>query len=144
MEKIKYAVLIDDYEPVNKFHDIIIRTANLFEEYKIFNSGIDALEHFQEENKIPDLILLDINMPKMNGWEFLEEYEKLDERFHQTVIVMLTTSISTYDLNRSNEHPLVEDFIKKPLTIVRLKEVVNMMKEVNAAKASSRKNKTQV
>ena len=70
---------------------------------------------FQHEK--PSLILLDINMPIMDGFEFLEEYSKLDSNLKaSTVVVMLTTSLHPRDLERADTFPDLKAYINKPLT----------------------------
>ena len=65
----------------------------------------------------PDLIFLDINMPGMNGWEFLEEYNRLNKKLHgQVIIIMLTTSDNPDDAERSKTWNFISDYITKPLT----------------------------
>lgn len=61
----------------------------------------------------PDLILLDINMPEMDGWEFLHHLEELGTRAD---VMMLSSSVHWEDVNRAEEHPQVKCFIGKPLT----------------------------
>jgi CheY-like chemotaxis protein len=73
----------------------------------------------------PDLILLDINMPIMNGFEFLDEYEKLpaEEKGHH-LIVMLTTSMLEVDKERAAKFGVLSEYIAKPLTEVQLARVI--------------------
>ena len=66
---------------------------------------------------LPDLIYLDINMPLMNGWEFLVAYEKLDEILQSgTIIIMLSSSGNLEDITRAMAFSCVSDYITKPLT----------------------------
>ena len=77
-------------------------------------------------NSQPDLIFLDINMPGMNGWEFLEEYNKLDKEIQSRVmVIMLTTSDNPDDSMRAKTWGFVSDYITKPLTKERLKDIID-------------------
>lgn len=82
-KKVKCILLIDDDEPTNFLHKIVISDSGRAEKVVEVQSGFEALDYLEkmEDGKYPqpDLIFLDINMPAMNGWEFLEEYDKLDE-----------------------------------------------------------------
>ncbi len=96
--------------------------------------GSDALDYLKKclegkdtENAlsdIPELILLDINMPVMNGWEFLQEYVPLyGEKLKNTKIVILSSTIDPEDFALAKKYPIVIDFISKPLSIENLNEL---------------------
>lgn len=123
MSKVRHAVLIDDDEATNVYHDIIVQEADVVEEYQIFDSAVDALEFLKNQEQAPDFILLDINMPRMTGWEFLEEYKKLDQATNPPKVIMLTTSLGTFDKKQAEENPLVSGFRQKPLTLEMLDEI---------------------
>ena len=73
----------------------------------------------------PDLMFLDVNMPAMDGWQFLEAYEKLTEaQRSRLVVVMLTTSINPDDEEKAKSNPLVDGFENKPLTGEELKDII--------------------
>ncbi len=98
--KLDCIMLIDDNEDDNFYHQIVIRDMEITNEIKIAESGFEALEMLTKENDAPELIFLDINMPAMNGWEFLDEYNKLsDEQKASVIIIMLTTSLNPADRN---------------------------------------------
>jgi len=65
---------------------------------------------------MPDIIFLDANMPKMNGWEFVEEYKKIASGKQKPVIIMLTTSLSPIDKERAAKVPEISGFETKPLS----------------------------
>ncbi len=120
-------MLIDDNNFDNFYHERIIKKSEITDNVITKRTGIEALEYLKtQENNIPDLIFLDINMPGMNGWEFLENFGKLNEVYrYQIIIVMLTTSNNPDDKNRTKEFDMVAEYITKPLTKEVLSEVVN-------------------
>jgi len=122
-------LLIDDDYATNYFHQIIIADGQYAEKVIVKNSGIDALEYlktpYSTDNPRPNLIFLDINMPRMNGWEFLDEYHKLTpEQQAENVIVMLSTSSNPTDLDRADQNPHIKEYRSKPISEEMLTEVI--------------------
>lgn len=105
----------DDYNFITEeiFQDMDLKTQLIF---KIW--ARDALDYLEKnEDRFPDLILLDINMPIMNGWEFLEEYESRNYHLtYPTVIVMISTSVFTEDKVKANSFARVVEFVEKPIS----------------------------
>ncbi len=133
MKKINCTLLIDDNPGDNVYHKIIIEEAGICNNIKVATDGIKGLEYLENSAKPekqtdypkPDLILLDINMPRMNGFEFLEKYQKLDEKIKSnTVIGMLTTSLDPHDHEKAKIYKCVVDYFQKPLTTELVKETV--------------------
>lgn len=125
-------MLIDDNKDDNKddnfFHERVIRKNFAANTIIVKQSAIDALEYFKKKETLhPDLIFLDINMPAMNGWEFLEEYARLEiDKKTYPIIIMLTTSENPDDKARAFTCKTVSDFKTKPLTKEMLEEILNM------------------
>lgn len=133
MKKINCILLIDDNPADNEFHKINIRKAGVSDTVIVVNGGEKALTYLvkcaenghSEETPIPNIIYLDINMPGMDGFEFLKEYEKLDENIKsQVVIIMLTTSLNPDDQKRAMNFAEVTEFQNKPLTVEIIQETV--------------------
>ena len=111
-------MLVDDNADDNFFHAREIKKTHLHTIVVTKESGTKALEYLKEKTEPhSDLIFLDINMPGMNGWEFLKEYDKLDKVLQsRAIIIMLTTSDNPDDVAKANTNNFVSDYITKPLT----------------------------
>jgi response regulator RpfG family c-di-GMP phosphodiesterase len=114
-------MLIDDNADDNFFHERVIRKSNLAEKIIVKELAQDALDYLVRSKKAdepyPDLIFLDINMPRMNGWEFLEAYAALKKHYESNVvIVILTTSENPDDYRKAMDQEIAIEFCNKPLT----------------------------
>lgn len=90
--------------------------------------AIDQLVELQKRDPalLPDFILLDINMPIMNGWEFLDEYRRLEiDPLGKSKIYIISSSVFSNDINKAKSYPLVKNFISKPLSVEKIKEMFN-------------------
>ncbi|AOW19293.1 response regulator [Urechidicola croceus] len=130
-KKLECILLIDDDEAVNFVHTRVIKKLDCANEVHIAKNGLEALEFLKSKNKNgenykPNLIFLDINMPIMNGWEFLKEYNKL-ESFEKgdIVLMMLTSSLNPDDYETANKIPEINGFMNKPMTVKVLEEIIN-------------------
>jgi CheY-like chemotaxis protein len=129
--KLNCILLVDDDEPTNFLNQMVIEELDIAEQIRIAQNGQEALTYLKktgtgDENfPLPDLILLDINMPAMNGWEFLERYSHLpDHQKANVIIVMLTTSFNPDDRAKANEISEVTGFETKPLTVDKLQTLL--------------------
>ena len=134
-KKLNCILLVEDDEATNYFHKMVIDNSGIAETVHISYNGRDALDFLmakavgssdgKNEYPQPDLILLDINMPRVNGWEFLEEYRKLKGNIKgQIVIVMLTTSFNPDDEVTATKTPEVSGFNYKPLNEKMLEDLI--------------------
>ena len=127
MKKLNCVLLIDDSEPTNYVNKKIVTKANITEKIVAVESGFEALDYLKtrtNEEDVPELIFLDINMPGMSGWEFLDEYEKLPKNDKAlVVVVMLTTSLNPSDRTKAVRLGYVGDFIIKPLNLEKVEEI---------------------
>ena len=130
MRKIKCVLLVDDDEDCHFFHQRLLTKMNCTEKIALANDGKEAINYIHDaiagNNTLPELIFLDINMPGMNGWDFLDEFEKLDESVkNKIIIIILTTSIHPADKNKSLEYKTVSDFQLKFLSVTTLDGIVS-------------------
>ena len=126
-KKLKRVFLIDDDESVNFLNKVIIqrkKCADEILEYQKAQEALDFLENKNDSNGTPDLIFLDINMPEMNGWEFMDRFKNLPKMSCDPVIVILTSSISPVDEQRAAGIEEVAEFRSKPLSFDILDEII--------------------
>ncbi|AXT61054.1 response regulator [Aquimarina sp. AD10] len=126
---VETVLLIDDDKATQYVHKRIITKHNKFKNILTFLSGSIALDYLKSINvnftKKPQLIFLDLNMPGMNGWEFIEQYNGLCNSITRgNKLIILSTSNDPIDISRSREIDNVNDFISKPLSIAILDKVL--------------------
>ncbi|GGH35108.1 response regulator [Dyadobacter endophyticus] len=122
--------VIDDDKIFTYLLKRIIEKAKIAREIIFFENGRDALDYISlnRENtlKLPQLILLDINMPILDGWQFLNEYGKLKPDVPQPIsICMMSSSVEVDDYNRAMGSGHVMDYLQKPVQIPSLKQVTD-------------------
>jgi CheY-like chemotaxis protein len=125
MEPLLNFFLIDDSAFDLFIYEKLLIKSGITSSVKTFNSARDALKHLisQAEN-LPDIIiLLDLQMPDMNGFEFIEEFGQLPETLRQKVrIFMLSSTIDTRDIEKAKASQHIIDLLPKPLEIPFLKK----------------------
>ncbi|NOQ70655.1 MAG: response regulator [Crocinitomix sp.] len=124
-------LIIDDDETNNFYVKYVFSKLNITENIYFALNGQDALQIINElRNKgvSIDLILLDINMPIMNGFEFLDEYEKLPKnKESKTVITMMSSSVNSADMKKSNSYKSIDLRIEKPLNEEKMKAILQTL-----------------
>ena len=118
MKPIKLALLIDDERVDRRYFKRTILNSSLVEDVLDFAAADEALAHLKANPELrADVIFLDINMPKMNGFEFLDAaIQEFGEDFVEVVVAMITTSLNPADKDRAEAYEVVKEFINKPLT----------------------------
>ena len=104
-------MLVDDQKMANFITRKLIEVTGFSTEVVDYTAPQEALLDISNTN--PDLIFLDLNMPEVNGWQFLEV---LTEKQNQTQVVIVTSSTSTHDKEKAQKYAQVIDFLEKPLT----------------------------
>jgi len=125
-------LLIDDDTPTNFLHSMVIKRAGIDAHVEVHTSAIDALHYLTSTGKFvgqpciqPGIIFLDINMPAMNGWEFMDEYDKLPvEQRAKITVIMLTTSLNPLDKDRASGYKEIVTYLHKPLMMDKLQELI--------------------
>ncbi|RMB63249.1 response regulator [Dokdonia sinensis] len=127
---IELACIIDDDDMYISLITRLIDIKKLSKNLLIFKNGKEALDYFVrtlqhlEERGLPQVILLDLNMPVMDGWQFLTELGKYDfPALKETTLYIVSSSINPVDIERSKAISLVKDFLIKP---VRPEELANV------------------
>jgi CheY-like chemotaxis protein len=119
-------MLVDDDEATNFLHRRVIDREELDVQVKILHNAREALGYLNDaELPQPCIIFLDLNMPGMNGWDFLEHYKHVPlSRRHDVVLYILTTSLNPDDEKRAQNYPELNGFLRKPLTPEKLHRVL--------------------
>ncbi len=137
-QKVELACIIDDDKIYVNLVRKIIEIKKLSENLLIFKNGKEALDHFKlimenmTEDKLPDIIFLDLNMPVMDGWEFLSEFIKIKNNFDKKItLYVVSSSIDPRDLERAKSFNMVTDYLIKPIELKKFERIFD--KENNNA-----------
>lgn len=126
--KLPFIILIDDSEPDLYINSRVIKSKWAGSTTQQFSMGKEAINYLKANTdiaeNIPDIILLDLNMPMMNGFEFLEEYANLSEQVKtKCKIYVLSSSFDPDDIKRASENPYVKSFVEKPINAEKINKI---------------------
>jgi CheY-like chemotaxis protein len=122
-------LLIDDDAATNFYHKLIISKSGIAASMHVAHHGKEAIDYLisaqNGKESMPDLIFLDINMPIMDGWEFLEQYKLLPADIREKItLVLLSASMNPGDAVRAKTFPEIAEFKNKPLTEEMVQDMV--------------------
>ncbi|RDV15688.1 response regulator [Pontibacter diazotrophicus] len=131
MKSVNTILLIDDDETTNYLNHRLLSRMEVAPDIRVVTDGDEALNYLKKafageaEYARPDLIFVDIKMSGMDGFEFLEEYQKIPaEQKENIVMLMLTSSASFYDLEKLKQFPDVRKHYSKPLAEADVREIM--------------------
>lgn len=132
MKSVNTILLIDDDDTTNYLNHRLLTRLEAAPDIRVVTNGDEALDYLEkafagvENYPCPDLIFVDIKMSVMDGFEFLEEYQKFDDaQKSRIVMLMLTSSASFYDLEKLKSFPDVRKHYSKPLAEADVREIMN-------------------
>lgn len=125
-------MIVDDDRFTTQLTNLLINHANSSVSTTEMENGLMAIDFLKRNEKndsvLPDIILLDINMPVMDGWQFMIEYKAIHTQLgKQSKIYMYSSSISEKDINCANNNDLVKEFISKP---IKMDKLINLLESV--------------
>ncbi|MBX9732928.1 MAG: response regulator [Chitinophagaceae bacterium] len=128
MNKVKFVLVVDDDQINNFVCSRMIKLSGISDHIECVLGGQEALEVIKnaaaKEKQLPDLLFLDINMPGMSGWDFLDQYRNLPPEIKTgTRIFMLSSSLYKDDIDKSSQYKEVTEYVIKPLSIEALREI---------------------
>lgn len=126
------ACIVDD-DPIFVFGaKRVMELSNFCKSFMVFNNGKDALDSLSplvvSGENVPDVILLDLNMPIMDGWQFLDEFIKIKTN-KKILIYIVSSSIDPADTEKAKKYESVSNFIVKPITVDNLKNILQQITE---------------
>lgn len=117
-------IFIDDDEDLNFLHRRMCARSKLIRNYFIATGAPETLEYLASTSKRPDIIFVDLNMPEMDGFQFIEEFERtFSSKYPDTQLYVLTSSVRRDDRKKSMEYGAVKGFLEKPLMEPELEKI---------------------
>ncbi|MBV6640742.1 MAG: response regulator [Cyclobacteriaceae bacterium] len=129
MNKVHRLFIVDDDNLFTHITSLVVDDSDLVEEVKVYNNGKEAYDylstHRDSPEKLPDVILLDLSMPIMDGWGFLDKFMNLKLPQAKTIeIYICSSSISPEEIEKARSMSVVSDYIIKPLTRDKLIKMI--------------------
>ena len=129
-QKVGLACIIDDDKIYVNLVKKIIEIKQLSKNLLIYKNGKEALDSFKSimhnmtEERLPEIIFLDLNMPVMDGWEFLNEFVKIKNNFNKKItLYVVSSSIDPRDLERAKSINMVTDYLIKPIELKKFEKI---------------------
>ncbi len=126
-KKVSIWLIEDDDIEIYIFKTLLDKCQNVGN-VKVFKNGRSPIDYIETEpsDVLPSLIILDINMPILNGWGFLNQFKSLNKKGNtRTEIVMASSSIASFDIEKAERNELVSKLIQKPVSLNMLRDIVN-------------------
>ena len=132
MSSLCNVMLVDDDDIFVYLTKKTIDKTELINLMNVVNNGFDAINFFKENagnpEALPEIILLDLSMPVMDGWQFLEEYTLLAPQLNKKIVIyIITSSISPDDIEKARRIAAVSDYMIKPVTKEKLTHIVKSL-----------------
>ncbi len=126
MNNSRHILLVDDDDIFNMLHSEVLKRLMTDITIDVFKSGTEVLAYLEQHPDTPiDFIFLDIRMPVMGGFEVLDAMTAMGEnRFNDTRIYVLSSTLDERDLQRAKATPLVDDFIGKPMSFDTMRSIL--------------------
>ncbi|MBD3637529.1 MAG: response regulator [Crocinitomicaceae bacterium] len=129
MSKINTLYLVDDDKNYQFFAEHVINSSGAVDKLKVFGNGREAVQYIQSvvnmNEELPDVIFLDLDMPIMDGWEFLQEFRYLRPILEKKItLFVVTSSVNPKDIIKAKSMPEVKDFIIKPVTKEKFDQLI--------------------
>lgn len=132
INQLKNIILVDDDEIMVYLTKRLVAKTNLVNLSQVFGNGKDIIdylkENFNNPDLLPEIILLDLFMPVMDGWEFLEEYSQIKPMLTKEItIYVITSSVSASDFDKAKNNKYVADYVVKPMNN---EQFIHIMKSI--------------
>lgn len=130
MKKVNSIAIIDDDDICIFTTKKIIQAKQIADTTIVFKNGEEAYEYFENNvnnnSLLPEIILIDLNMPAMDGWDFITNYNNIQPQIQKKIDVYIqTSSVDPDDIKKYKSTPGILEFIVKPLTVEKLVSIVN-------------------
>lgn len=130
-KKTSLACIIDDDGMYIRLLKKIIEARKLCDNLLIFNNGKESIDYFEailknlHEEEVPENIMfIDLNMPIMDGWEFIERFTKIENKFNKLIsLYIVSSSINPVDIDRAKSLSNIKDYLVKPVRITELETI---------------------
>ncbi len=133
MQKAKLHILLVDDDRIYQFAARkTIEATGFAESISVYSNGQDAINYLkvncENQTSLPDVIFLDVNMPVMNGWEFLDAYKNLKSNLKKAVVIyVVSSSVDEIDVSKSRQYDTVKGYIVKPVLREKFRQILSTL-----------------